>query len=753
MVGKSRRIIRLRGLIVTVSVALTILAALMLPRLEISPSLDEYVPDHLENKTYLKELNEIFGSSKMILLMVQAPDVVNEATVGRLRAMAGDLAKLEGIERVISPLDAKEISYEDGFMLMEPFLDVIPDDQAGRDQLKQRISINKMANRFFSDDFSLVSLIMIQDPDTPDTIIEDIRAVIESNPGEEEVLIGGLPFITYSIQGSIKSDMTLLIPLALILMVAMLYSFFREWRGVIMPFIIVAMSIILAYGLMALLGWKISLITILMPIMLIAIANDYGIHMIAHYQELIRKHGWKSMKAISRKIYKDLRRPIIITGLTTIGGILGLLTHSMIPAAQLGVVTAAGIGFALLLSLWFLPALLSYLKLPGEASIRRQEKAVRTSRWLNRFGRWVSHHPRSIVVITVMVGVIGALGILLVRVDTNIEGYFLGRSEVRRSTELINEKFGGSQYISILFRGDVLLPEILQRMEQYEDAISKEPAVGTVSSPVTLMKELSKGFYSPDEEGYNQLPASADEAYQFLEVFSMGGNGEEIEQFIDYNFEHARILISLKDGSNRAGKELVEKLRTLTRDDPNVMFITGDGLTKIELADMVIRGQVLSLVFAIAVVFLLIWFSFRSCKAGLISTIPLSVAIVVLFGLMGFLGISLDIATALLSSIMIGVGIDYTIHFLWRFKKERARGLDHMDAVQETLTTAGKGIFYNAFSVIVGFLALGISNFAPMRYFSALIVISITICLVSALLVVPAIVILTKPKFLDPKQL
>ena len=113
-----------------------------------------------------------------------------------------------------------------------------------------------MANRFFADDFSLVSLIMIQDPDTPDKIIEDIRAVIESNPGEEEVLLGGLPFITYSIQGSIKSDMTLLIPLALLLMVAMLYSFFREWKGVIMPFIIVAMSIILSYGLMALLAGK-----------------------------------------------------------------------------------------------------------------------------------------------------------------------------------------------------------------------------------------------------------------------------------------------------------------------------------------------------------------------------------------------------------------------------------------------------------------------------------------------------------------
>jgi predicted RND superfamily exporter protein len=168
---------------------------------------------------------------------------------------------------------------------------------------------------------------------------------------------------------------------------------------------------------------------------------------------------------------------------------------------------------------------------------------------------------------------------------------------------------------------------------------------------------------------------------------------------------------------------------------------------------MVITGQIKSLILAMVIVFLLLSFIFRSPKAGILSTVPLSVAIIVLFGLMGILGISLDIATALLSSIMIGVGIDYTIHFLWRFKMERARGLDHYESAHLTLITAGRGILFNAVSVLIGFLALSFSNFEPMRYFSALIVISISICLISALLLVPAIVILTKPRFLEKKAL
>ncbi|WP_255297596.1 MMPL family transporter [Anaerophaga thermohalophila] len=131
---------------------------------------------------------------------------------------------------------------------------------------------------------------------------------------------------------------------------------------------------------------------------------------------------------------------------------------------------------------------------------------------------------------------------------------------------------------------------------------------------------------------------------------------------------------------------------------------------------------------------------------------PLLVATLFLFGLMGFLGISLDIVTALLSSIMIGVGVDYTIHFLWRYKAEYAVSNDIKKAVSVTLVTAGRGIIFNAFSVIIGFSVLMFSGFSPLRFFGVLVVVSIFSCLISALLLVPAIVTLTKPGFLEPKQ-
>jgi predicted RND superfamily exporter protein len=142
---------------------------------------------------------------------------------------------------------------------------------------------------------------------------------------------------------------------------------------------------------------------------------------------------------------------------------------------------------------------------------------------------------------------------------------------------------------------------------------------------------------------------------------------------------------------------------------------------------------------------------FRSWFAGLLSAIPLILAIAMLFGLMGYVGIPLDIVSALLSSMMIGVGVDYTIHFLWRYREERANGLSYNDAVVKTITTTGRGILFNALSVIIGFSALFISSFIPVKIFAFLVVVSISGCLLGALVLVPVLCIWWKPEFLEPR--
>ena len=168
-----------------------------------------------------------------------------------------------------------------------------------------------------------------------------------------------------------------------------------------------------------------------------------------------------------------------------------------------------------------------------------------------------------------------------------------------------------------------------------------------------------------------------------------------------------------------------------------------------DFANKIIRGQISSLIFALVTVFVLLSVIFRSVRGGLIGSIPLGVSIIIQFGIMGYANIPIDAATALLSSIMIGVGVDFTIQYLWRYNTELRRSLSHAKAISVSLTTTGRSIVINALSVMAGFSATFISGFLSIRYFGYLVLISIGSCLLCAIIVIPAFMLWFRPAFIE----
>ena len=743
-----------RFLLIAAVILLAILSVSQYPKLTINPSFNNYIPDEVGNRAYLKKLDSIFGGSeKIMLILTKDSNIINHESYDRIQRLSEELQNLQGIERCQSLADVIDIKLEDGITTFEPVVKDIPSDPAKLKNLENAILNNEIGKRFVSTDLTSTAIILTKSDSVKDNvIISEIQQVIQDIPGKEKIYLGGLSYIRQSIKSYIKKDLVTLLPAALILMILMLLFSFKEWKGVLLPFMIVSLSIITSFGLMAVMHWEISLISVLLPVMLIAIANDYSIHLINLYQEKCNTGQLSSMKETAAELYHELRKPILITGLTTIGGLLGLLTHKMPPAAQLGVLTSFGIGVALLMSLYLVPVLLTFYKKPKMKTKRQDRKQSVTAKILEISGKGVATYPKRVIIIFTAITILCIAGIARLKVDTNVEGYFLGKSDIKQGIDLVNKKFGGSQYVSVLFTGDVLSPELLKRIDKYTEEISKLPEVGHIISPSTFFKELSKGMYQPGEPGYLSLPRTEAEAEQYLEIVTMGGYEEQVSQFIDYSYKNARILLSMKDGSNHTGKAVLKSLKEITRGDPQLVCIAGPGLSKIQIADMVIHGQISSIIMALIIIFVLLLIIFKSFAAGIKGSLPIILSSLFLFGLMGFLNIPLDIITALLSSIMIGVGVDYTIHFLWRYKVEYAKNRDASLAVASTLSTAGRGIIFNAFSVIIGFSALIFSSFAPLRYFGVLIVISIFACLICALLLIPAIIILTKPAFLEPKS-
>ncbi|MDG5798993.1 MMPL family transporter [Marinilabiliaceae bacterium ANBcel2] len=738
-----------RALFIIVILLLTILSISQLPKLKINPGFDDYIPDEVGNRAYMEKLDTIFGGNERLMLILTADDIINKKSFERLEKITSQLEALEGVEGCASLLDVVEIKNEGGVTLFEQVFSDITDDTTKIEEVKERLLNNNTASRFISDDFSSTAIILTKSNDIEDdTIVNSINEVVKTYSGFEEVYLGGQAYLRSSIKSYIGNDLFILLPASLILMVVMLYLSFREWRGVLLPFSVVVLSVIFSFGVMSVLGWEISLVSILLPVMLIAIANDYGIHLINLYQEKFYSGKHNNLKSVSIEIYYALRKPILITALTTIGGMMGLLAHKMKPAAQLGVLASVGIAIAFLISIFLIPVLLSLYPAKEKLKLKRGKQRVIVFRFFKIFSRWIALYPKRIIIWFGVVTLLSTVGISFLKVDTNIEGYFAGNSDISKGVELVNKKFGGSQYVSVLFKGDVLTPAFLNRVTKYVDEIEEIPQIGHILSPDLFFRELSKGFYSQDEKGYNSLPSTEKEARQYIELASFFGFEEEVSGLIDFNREYSRILVSMTDGSNNTGKIVLDALNDIIKDDSMVVAVAGPGLSKIQMADMVIRGQIASLILALLIIFILLSFIFKSLAAGVKGSLPMLLSVMFLFGTMGFLGIALDLVTALLSSIMIGVGIDYTIHFLWRYKIEYSLSKDNDTAIYKTLSTAGRGILFNAMSVIIGFSVLVFSSFAPLRFFGILIVISIFACLISAFLLIPAIVTVTKPRFL-----
>jgi hydrophobe/amphiphile efflux-3 (HAE3) family protein len=576
-----------------------------------------------------------------------------------------------------------------------------------------------------------------------------IDSMINVHPGKAKIITGGLPYIRQNIMKDVRKDGLLLVPVALLIMLLVLKLTLGEWRSVLMPFSVVLLSTVISMGLIPLLGWKMSILTLLVPIILVAVANNYGIYLVARFQEISLKEGNISKHSMVTGLLGSLNMPILFSGLTTIAGILGLLTHSVIPARQVGVLAATGVSLALLMSLLLIPALI-YLRSPlDNGSKRKKVNTMAFDRLLASLSGLIVKHPGRILLVSAVITVVLSFGIIFLRIDTNQENYFPKKHPVRLASEVINSKFGGSQTISVMITGDIKSPEVMSGIDELTLQLEKRKGAGKVFSISQVVREMSKAIYNKDESGYDKIPDSREAIAQMFELYNMSGDQNDFKQIMNLDNSKAHILIRLSDPNNNVINGIKEKIAELTSGFPAEVTVGGYAIIMSDFAGSVIKGQISSLLFALVTVLILLAIIFKSVKGGLIGSIPLAASILILFGFMGISGIALDSATALLSSIMIGVGVDFTIQYIWCFNNHFRRGLSHADATVAAIATIGRSIIINAVSVMAGFSALMFSGFTSIRFFGYLVLISIGSCLIGAIIIIPAFLMKFRPRFIE----
>ena len=630
------------------------------------------------------------------------------------------------------------------------------------------------------------------------TAIHDMLEAKKATGVPEAFQLAGRGAIEVTFEEEGARDTATFLPLVLIVIVVTLYCTYRSIRGVLLPLAVVVVSVIWTLGIMAVLGTPMFFITSMMPVVLMAIGVADGIHILSrYYDELLEQPDTSSPDAVIVTM-REMWQPVILTSLTTAAGFLSFLTCAIVPIWQFGVFTAVGVLVAMVFSLTFFPAMLSLLSPTVSRGLRRQREQrgdMAATGWaatlLARVGRGVARRPLTVWVPTAIVMGLCLFGAQRIFVDSTWIGILAPDNALRMSDTILREKFQGTVPIYVAIEGheqDRLKdPVLLDQLDRLQATVEQDPVVGGSLSLAEYIKRMNR-IMNEDRPDMEVIPTSKDLVAQYLLLYSFSGEPDDFDEVVDYDYQHANVVVFLRTDRTRDVTRVVNIIRdfairefgynrdsSTAADDPfglrlgrwltgieptvtgwetNSGFrigIAGNGYKFKHLSELVVSGQVSTLVTSLGAVFLLTTLMFRSWVAGLINIIPISLVMIFSFGLLGLLGIPLELGKSLTAGMVIGmvIGIDYTIHFLSKYRFKVQEGLtDPARITAATLATSGKAIFFNAVVVIAGFLVLLSSNFRVNFYLGAMLSLNMAACLVVSMTVLPAILNRFRPRFM-----
>ncbi|HPF07331.1 MAG TPA: MMPL family transporter [Spirochaetota bacterium] len=570
----------------------------------------------------------------------------------------------------------------------------------------------------------------------------EIEKIIKASPkGNLDVYMAGEPVVTDRVSSSMGDDLKRLLPFVMLVMLIILYIIFRHYEGVVFPMIAMIFSVIWTLGTMSILGIPMSMVSISIPTVLTAVASAYGIHFMTHYFMSPESGRYESC-ADSMKVSG---LAIVMAALTTAAGFGSLATSDMTHIKNYGIITAIGVFYSLVITVTLIPVFLLLRKnrKPDLAFVKKEgDSRDVSSRFLFFIESKLGGHPGKVLVAGVIIVVISLAGMLSVKVSMNTMDFFQEGSEIKNADEKLNAKLSGTQLLNINIESSdgsaVITPEVLSKVESFQKELeSKYNLVGKTVSVNDFLKKMNQEMHGGDAVFY-KLPETTQMAKEYLLLYS-----GDIDNMISKEMDKIRIHLSIRRGSMSDLAEIrgfaLEYFGDDFRKSNNVTVNAGGFLDlMIEANILVFKGQISSLALSLVVVSILMYIIFRNIKLTLISLIPLLIGIAMNFGLMGFLNIPLNAATALVASISIGMGIDYSIHFITQYRNSMEELNDVDKAVRKTYEGTGRAILSNAASVMAGFLVLLFSEFPVIAQCGGLIAFTVTVTGFAAIIVIPA---------------
>ncbi|MDA9907272.1 MMPL family transporter [Flavobacteriaceae bacterium] len=739
----SKNILANKWLIIVLVCLGTLFFGNELKKLQIDADIVRSLPDDDVDARLLKKIGKNFGSNNMGVIILETDNIYQPSVIEHIQLITDTLSEISGISSVSSLTNIINIKGSDYGIEIGKLVDEyeLPKTALEFEKLRNNILNNPMYKGSIVSEDETASLIVfnIENDANVNIIAKEVIEKTTALQIPEKLYYIGSPMLVTYISDLMRKDLTTLLPIAFLVIAIILFLSFRSFSGVILPILIAVISIVWSLGSMAFLGIKMSMISNNIPIIILAIGSAYTIHIINRVNKvcLEEQHSDTIKTAL---VYVFI--PIMLAALTTIIGFISFIFGSYLDMiVDFGIFTALGTLFACLLSIFFVPAILSVLNFKNNTSKVPKDDSFITNYLLQPLHQLITNKPKTVLLIWLLLIGFSVANLFSIRRSVDIQEYFKRDNPTRLAEQIMVEKFGGTKPIFVYFKGNMQSPAVLKKMLETSAYMEESPEVFTSMSIAKLIDEINYNFTNS-----RTFPQEIEQIEQLW--FLLDGN-EVLPRFVNEELTEGIIISKFKSPDNKSKIKFAKYMNRFIAENSTEecqIQITGMPFVDITMDQSLINSQIGSIAIAVFFVIVLVGGILRSLKSGFFAAIPIIATIILLFGFMGLTGISLNIATVLVACVALGIGIDYAIHIISHFKTSFKKNNDVYAAVQESILVSGKAIIINVVSVSAGFLVLVFSDMVPLQYFGLLIALSMVSSCLGALTLLPSLLILMNKK-------
>ena len=725
-------ILRRPIIVIFIIAAITFVFAWRLPDLAFKTSIYDLQIEDLPETAQYNSFKKIFGSDEIIRIVIKCDNVFDPITFRKVEQLAEAAAAVEGVRRVISLPGVKKAVDVSGNWDMEKFSAVV-------------LPVDLFHKNLISADRKTTALTLVLKNDAdPDTVIRRVRKLLADGPKDLALYQIGMPLVSEALVKFTQKDFSRLPPLTFLLIAIVLLILFRKAQYVLLPLAAMGLALVWTLGLMTYLGIPLSMLTMMVPVFLIAVGTAYCLHIVSEYLRC-QQEAASPAEAVTRT-YSNIALPTCLAVLTTAIGLGSLLVNRISAIQEFAIFSCFGIFSILIIVMTFLPAALSFISLPAKDSQKPMASTPLFDRFIEKIIDLNLNHQKIVLPVIGVVVLICLIGIFRMRVETNPVGYLKDGTPVKNNFNDIYQTLSGSFPINIVMghsEGDYFEdPQHLADIARIQDFLVTLPGVDKTVSFADYLK-LVNYVLNHFEPKYYTLPEEAFEVRMVMNNYTTILGEDMLNRFINSDFSKTNIVLLTHISSSQEFLNIRESTLAFVKQhfskDLN-WEVTGLGMVIAASSHQLTIGQVKSLSITMILVFGIMFILFLSSKVGLIAIIPNLFPIIINFGIMGWLGIELSMVTSLIASIAIGLAVDDTIHYLARYNHEFRKDLDDERATRDTLYHVGRPITFTTITICLGFSVLIFSSFKPTAIFGVLMVITSLSALIGDLILLPSLI-------------